>query len=107
MTINDAQFDQTRSTLPSLLAILKFEVRALYASPLRIANDGQLIADGLIVNQTILELVGKLLDLPDYSNIASEAEDPSDVELLLDFILYVSTSFLFFAFLAPLLTQLL
>ncbi|KAF8696555.1 hypothetical protein AX14_001521 [Amanita brunnescens Koide BX004] len=73
ITIDDTQFDQTRSALPSLLAILRFE----------------LTADGLIVNQTILELVGKLLDLPDYSNIVSEAKDPSDVALLLDFILYL------------------
>ena len=58
-----------------------------------IANNGQLIADGLIVNEIILGLVGKLLDLPDYGDIVSEAKDPSDVELLLDFILYVSMSF--------------
>jgi hypothetical protein len=43
----------------------------------------------MLVNQVILGLVGKLLDLPDYGTIVSETKDTSDVELLLDFILYV------------------
>lgn len=31
----------------------------------------------------------KLLDFPDYSIVVSEIKDPFDVELLLDFVLYV------------------
>jgi len=54
-----------------------------------IANNSQLTANGMLVNKVILQLVGKLLELPDYGTIVSETKDTSDVELLLDFILYV------------------
>jgi len=89
MTQIDTQFDKERPAYGSLLTILRFEVRVSGGRHHTIANECQLIANGLSANQTILELVGKLLDLPHYDTIVSEAKDPSDVELLLDFILYV------------------
>ena len=46
------------------------------------------MANGLLANPTILSLAGKLLVLPDFRNIVTETND-LDVELLLDFILYV------------------
>ena len=42
----------------------------------------------LVVNRIILDLVCKLLELPDFRSIVPGMHPP-DVELLLDFILYV------------------
>ena len=49
------------------------------------------MANGLLVNPTILGLTSKLLVLPDFRNIVSET-NALDVELLLDFILHVCIS---------------
>ena len=46
------------------------------------------MATGPLVNPTILGLTSQLLVLPDFRNIVTETND-LDVELLLDFILYV------------------
>ena len=43
-----------------------------------------------MVNKVILNLFRQVLDIPDYGTIVDELEDPvDDVELLIDFILYV------------------
>ena len=57
-----------------------------------VANDCQLTANGFIVNQTILGLVRELLVLPNFRGIVANL-DRLDVELLLDFILYVRIHF--------------
>ena len=44
--------------------------------------------NGLVVNRIILGLVRELLELPDLHSIVPRM-DPLDIELLLDFILYV------------------
>ena len=46
----------------------------------------------LVVNRIILDLVCKLLELPDFRSIVPGMHPP-DVELLLDFILYVRNPF--------------
>ena len=53
-----------------------------------VADRYQLTANGLVVNQTILDLVRELLVLPNFRGIVANL-DRLDVELLLDFILYV------------------
>jgi hypothetical protein len=45
--------------------------------------------NGLVPNRTILGLLAKLLDSPDYGVIASELKADSDIQLLLEYILYV------------------
>ncbi|KAF8351828.1 kinase-like domain-containing protein [Amanita rubescens] len=72
MTKADTQLNKNRPPLLSLLTILRFE----------------LTANGLVVNQIILGLVCELLKLPDFRSIVP-GMDPLDVELLLDFILYL------------------
>jgi hypothetical protein len=57
-----------------------------------IADGFQLTANRLVVNQTILGLVRELLVLPDFRGIVANL-DRLDVELLLDFILYVRIHF--------------
>ena len=57
-----------------------------------IADGYQLTANGLVVNQTILHLVLELLVLPNFRGIVANL-DRLDVELLLDFILYVRIHF--------------
>ncbi|KAF8351788.1 hypothetical protein F5887DRAFT_2985 [Amanita rubescens] len=70
----DIRFDRKRDQFTSLLIILRFE----------------LIANGLTINKTILGLVRELLNLPDCdTSIASSVKNISDVELLLDFFLYL------------------
>lgn len=46
---------------------------------------------GSNVNQIMVDLTRKLLALPDYSTIISDLGNPSDVERLIDLILYVSS----------------
>ena len=53
-----------------------------------VADGYQLTANGLVVNQIILNLVRELLVLPNFRGIIADL-DRWDVELLLDFILYV------------------
>jgi hypothetical protein len=57
-----------------------------------IADGFQLTANGLVVNETILGLVRELLILPNFRGIVANL-DRLDVELLLDFILYVRIHF--------------
>lgn len=47
-----------------------------------------------MVNQDTLCLIRQLLDLPEFDSITSQLATVSDVELLLDFIIHVRTSFL-------------
>lgn len=79
------QLDQKRSYLSSLLRILRFEVRISELSCLVANNDCQQRVNDIVANRVILGLVRKLLDLPDYGPILSELEDPSDIDLFLDF----------------------
>ncbi|KAF8335282.1 hypothetical protein F5887DRAFT_614491 [Amanita rubescens] len=72
MTKADTQLNKNRPPLLSLLTILRFE----------------LTANGLVVNQIILGLVCELSKLPDFLSVVP-GMDPLDVELLLDFILYL------------------
>ena len=46
-----------------------------------------------MVNRIILDLVRELLELPDFRSVVP-GMDPLDIELLLDFILYVRMHFL-------------
>lgn len=48
--------------------------------------------EGLTVNKTILDLVHKLLSLHEYDTIISELETFDDIELVLDYMLYVRMS---------------
>ncbi|KAF8351818.1 kinase-like domain-containing protein [Amanita rubescens] len=75
MTRDDIQFNDKRPHLPSLLTILRFELTA----------NGTSI---MIVNPTTLSFTGRLLVLPDFRNLVHNL-DALDVELLLDFILYL------------------
>lgn len=97
----DSQLDSKRSTLSSLLTTVRFEVRALSRYYRTIANDStKLAATSLMVNKIILDLLGKVLALPDYRGIIFEM-DPFDVELLLDLTFYVrALSFLLFIIIA-------
>lgn len=79
------QLDQKRSYLSSLLRILRFEVRISELSHFVTNNDRQQRANDILVNRVILDLVYKLLDLPDYGPILSELEEPADIDLFLDF----------------------
>ena len=54
-----------------------------------------------MVNQDTLCLIRQLLDLPEFDSITSQLATVSDVELLLDFILHVRTSFLELECLCP------
>ncbi|KAF8340969.1 kinase-like domain-containing protein [Amanita rubescens] len=69
MREKDTQFDQTRPPLSLLLAILRIELTARR------------------VNRITLNLICKLLELPDYQTITSELKTTGKVELFLDFIL--------------------
>ena len=91
MTLKDTQLDQERSSLLSLLRIVDFETVSTVELLLLVTEDCQLIANpnGPVVNQVILNLVHKVLDSPDYGTIPSELENPTDIQVLLDFILYV------------------
>ena len=89
MTDQVIQLDQKRSYLSSLLRILRFEVRISEPPCFVTNNDRQQRANDIVVNRVILDLVCKLLDLPDYGPILSELENPSDVDLFLDFFLSV------------------
>ena len=40
-------------------------------------------------DQDILDLLRQLLDSRDYGNIVSEVRNPSDAELLIEYVLYV------------------
>ena len=85
MTDQVIQLDQKRSYLSSLLRILRFEVRISELSCLVANNDCQQRVNDIVANRVILGLVRKLLDLRDYGPILSELEDPSDIDLFLDF----------------------
>ena len=54
-----------------------------------------------MVNEHTLRLMRQLLDLPEFDSITSQLMTVSDVELLLDFILDVSTSLLQLKYLCP------
>jgi len=56
------------------------------------------------VNKTILDLVRKLLDLREYDTIISELETSDDIELVLDYMLYVRISSFSFRLLTFILT---
>ncbi len=91
MTLKDMRLDRERPFLSSLLRIVGFETVSTVELILVVTENCQLIANpnGPVVNQVILRLVHKLLDSPDYGTIPSELENPSDIQVLLDFILYV------------------
>ena len=48
-----------------------------------------MITNGLIPKEMVPGLVGKLLDPQDYDVIASKLKTDSDIQLLLEYILYV------------------
>ena len=48
-----------------------------------------MITNGLIPKEMVPSLVGKLLDPQDYDVIASKLKTDSDIQLLLEYILYV------------------
>ena len=88
MTLRDTQLDRERSFLSSLLRIVGFETVSTVESNCHLSlKDCQIIAhpNGPVVNQVILRLVHRLLDSPDYGTIPSELENPSDIQVLLDF----------------------
>jgi hypothetical protein len=87
MTQNDAELDKEKPAVRLLLPLVT-EVWSSEASLRTFVNGFKLSANGLKVTQTIRRLMGELLALPDYRGIASDL-GPSDVEPLLDLILYV------------------
>ena len=72
MTLRDTQLDRERSFLSSLLRIVGFETVSTVESNCHLSlKDCQIIAhpNGPVVNQVILRLVHRLLDVERLSNI--------------------------------------
>ncbi|KAK2463329.1 hypothetical protein APHAL10511_004640 [Amanita phalloides] len=74
MTKDDTEFNRDRPTLPSLLTILGIEHAVL----------GELKE----ISPISIILLCKLLDSQDYNGIASTLDNPTDADLLLDFMLH-------------------